>query len=170
MNDTVAESMTPKPWYKQFYPWMLISIPFLTVIGCIVTITIAITSPNALVKEDYYKEGLAINQDKRRLMQAQLLNLDGLLRGGKQRVAVTLRGDLENWPDILKLQLAHATRAEMDREVALLKVGSGQYEADWDQLPDGHWYFHLQPESSEWELQGRVRAEDVFQVRLANQN
>lgn len=170
MNVTVAEHMTPKPWYKQFYPWMLIAIPFLTVIGCIVTITIAVTSPNALVKENYYKDGLAINQDKRRLKQAQLLNLDGLLRGGDQRVTMTLQGDLEIWPDTLELQFAHATRAEMDRQVTLHVVGPGLYENDWTQLPDGHWYFHLLPESKEWELQGRIKAEGVFQVKLAKQN
>lgn len=170
MNVETAEQMSAKPWYKQFYPWMLISIPLLTMIAGIVTIIIALASPHALVKENYYKDGLAINQDKRRLKQAQALNLDGLLRGGNQRIAVTLQGDLEIWPDILKLQFAHATLAEMDRELTLEKVGSGKYESDWVQLPDGHWYYHLLPEKEDWELQGRVKVEGVFQVRLANQN
>ncbi len=161
--------MEPKPWYKQFYPWMLIGIPFLTVVGCVITIALAINSPNALVKDDYYKEGLAINADKHRQKQAGVLGLEGLLRGSDQRVSVSLQGKLAHWPDVLLLELAHATREEMDRSIMLNRTGAGQYEADWTQLPDGHWYYSLQPQSREWELQGRIRAEDVFQVRLGAQ-
>jgi len=40
-----------KPWYKQFWPWFLISIPLLTVIAGIITLIIALKNPDYLVVE-----------------------------------------------------------------------------------------------------------------------
>ena len=38
-----------KPWYRQFWPWLLISIPLLTVIAGIITLMIALKHPDQLV-------------------------------------------------------------------------------------------------------------------------
>lgn len=164
MNMTAAT-----PWYKQFYPWLIIAIPFLTVVGCIITITLAISSPNALVKDNYYKEGLAINRDIARLSQAEKLNLQGFLRGGRDQLSLNLQGDIKQWPDTLDMLFSHATREELDRRVILQKVAAGQYVSDWQQLPDGAWYYHLMPADKSWELRDRFTVSDVFQVRLSPQ-
>lgn len=169
MSATLTSTMTPKPWYKQFYPWMIIAIPFLTVVGCIITITLAITSPNALVKDNYYKEGLAFNQDKQRLSQAATLNMEGFLRGDRNKLSLTLKGDLQQWPETLELLVSHATREDLDRHVVLNKVAPGQYVSDWSQLRDGAWYYHLMPADQTWELRDRFIVSDVFQIRLSSQ-
>ena len=62
MQQTAAEKF--RPWYQQAWPWFLISLPASAVIGGIITLMLAVNSPNALVVDDYYKEGLAINQRK----------------------------------------------------------------------------------------------------------
>jgi len=163
------EMTASKPWYKQFYPWMIIAIPFLTVVGCIITITLAVTSPNALVKDNYYKEGLAINRDKERLSHAEKLNLQGFLRGDRHQLSLVLQGDLEQWPETLDMYFSHATREELDRNVIMHKIAAGQYASDWQQLPDGAWYYHLMPADKSWELRDRFFVSDVFQVRLSSQ-
>lgn len=67
------------PWYKQLWPWLLISLPASAVFGGIATFVLAVNSPNALVADDYYKQGLAINQQTERLRTAAELGLEGLL-------------------------------------------------------------------------------------------
>ena len=52
-----------KPWYRQFWPWFLMALPGAAVIGGITTVIVATIDRDGLVKDDYYKEGLAINRD-----------------------------------------------------------------------------------------------------------
>lgn len=40
------------PWYRQFWPWFIIAIPSLTVIGAFVTLWLALTHPESLVVDD----------------------------------------------------------------------------------------------------------------------
>jgi hypothetical protein len=80
------------PWYRQGWPWLLISLPASAVIGGIITIILAVQSPNALVVDDYYKEGLAINQEKQRLEAARNMALEGLLRSDGKGITLQLHG------------------------------------------------------------------------------
>ena len=65
MYDATMNENQP-PWYKQLWPWLLISLPASAVFGGIATFILAVNSPNALVADDYYKQGLAINQQTER--------------------------------------------------------------------------------------------------------
>lgn len=40
-----------EPWYRHRIVWLLIAIPGLTVIGCLLTIYLAISNPDTLVKD-----------------------------------------------------------------------------------------------------------------------
>ena len=40
------------PWYRQFWPWVLISIPLLTVIASGITLWLAISNPDYLVVDE----------------------------------------------------------------------------------------------------------------------
>jgi uncharacterized protein len=53
-------NQTERPWYRQFYPWMLIALPAAAVIGGFVTLYIAITHPDALVRRDCVRDGVTI--------------------------------------------------------------------------------------------------------------
>jgi hypothetical protein len=48
---------TQRPWYKQFYPWMLIVPPAAAVIGGFITLYLAITNPDVLVRKDCVRDG-----------------------------------------------------------------------------------------------------------------
>jgi len=39
----MTEQQTIKPWWKQLWPWLLISGPAIAMIGCIITIWLALT-------------------------------------------------------------------------------------------------------------------------------
>ncbi|RPI42555.1 MAG: hypothetical protein EHM59_17550, partial [Betaproteobacteria bacterium] len=56
-------SSTPiKPWYREPWPWLLMAAPAAAVLAGAVTLALAIQSYDGLVAEDYYKQGLAVNQ------------------------------------------------------------------------------------------------------------
>jgi hypothetical protein len=51
-----------KPWWKYPLVWMIIGGPLVVVVASIVTMVIAVRSPDPVVEEDYYRKGLNINQ------------------------------------------------------------------------------------------------------------
>jgi uncharacterized protein len=50
-------SENARPWYRQFWPWLLIIPPAGAVIGGMITLYLAITRPDTLVREDCVREG-----------------------------------------------------------------------------------------------------------------
>ena len=44
-----ASSEEQEPWFRNPWVWLLIAIPSLTVIGCLLTMYLAITNPHILV-------------------------------------------------------------------------------------------------------------------------
>lgn len=47
---------THEPWYRNHWVWLIIAIPSLTVAGCMVTIYLALTNPDYLVKDAVAEE------------------------------------------------------------------------------------------------------------------
>ena len=62
---TRANSTTQaiRPWYKEFYVWMVIAGPVSAVLACAVTAVFILQGPDAVVSENYYKEGLALAKE-----------------------------------------------------------------------------------------------------------
>ena len=69
-----------KPWYREPWPWFLMSLPATAVIAGLATVWIAVTSADGLVVGDYYKAGLAINQTLARDDTARALALTATLQ------------------------------------------------------------------------------------------
>ena len=78
-----------KPWYRQFWPWFLIAVPGSVVIASGFMIKLAFDSGDIVVRDDYYKEGLAINEYMARDQLATDLNIAGELE--LRREAILLR-------------------------------------------------------------------------------
>ncbi len=51
---------TAKPWYRQLWPWLLIIPPAAAVIGGGLTLYLAVTRPDALVRQDCVKDGVVM--------------------------------------------------------------------------------------------------------------
>lgn len=47
-----ASSNEQEPWFRNPWVWLIIAIPSLTVVGCLLTIYLAITNPHILVGDD----------------------------------------------------------------------------------------------------------------------
>lgn len=63
MKITTQTMPTIRPWYKEFYVWMVIAGPVSAVLACAVTAAYILQGPDAVVSENYYKEGLALAKE-----------------------------------------------------------------------------------------------------------
>lgn len=145
-----------KPWYREPWPWFLMSLPATAVIAGLVTVWIAATSADGLVAGDYYKAGLAINQTLARDDTARTLALAATMRRENDSLTLSLAGHLKTYPDQLTITLAHPTRQGMDQTLQLSHAGNGHYRALFAAMPDGKWHATLTDTASTWRLSGVV--------------
>lgn len=145
---------TSKPWYREPWPWFLISLPATAVIAGLTTVWIAYRSADGLVVGDYYKEGLAINQTLARDDAARTLALVATLKTEDGTLTLTLAGHLKAYPEQLTLNLAHPTHQGMDQTLALHHAGAGRYRAAMPTMPSGKWHAQLTDTRSSWRLSG----------------
>ena len=143
-----------KPWYREPWPWFLISLPAAAVIAGLATVWIAFSSADGLVVGDYYKAGLAVNQTLARDDAAHALALVATLQGEEGALMVTLTGRLPAFPDQLTLTLVHPTRQGMDQTLVLRHAGGGRYRAAMPAMPPGKWHAQLADTASTWRLSG----------------
>jgi uncharacterized protein len=51
---------TPRPWYRQLWPWLLMLPPAVAVVGGAVTYYLAVTRPDVLVRQDCVQDGVTM--------------------------------------------------------------------------------------------------------------
>ena len=63
---------TPKPWYRHVWPWLLIIPPAAAVIGGSITLYLAVTRPDTLIRKDCIKDGVTMvcGEDAQQLLEA----------------------------------------------------------------------------------------------------
>lgn len=155
------------PWYRQFWPWFIIALPFTAVVASIATLIIAARDPDGLVVDDYYKQGLAINQTLERDRQAQALGLSGLVRVDGARLVMTLSGLPANADgQDFELRLIHPTRPHLDRSIALARDGVNQWSAVLDSIAPGRWHVQLESPRGNWRIAGRLALPEQQQALL----
>lgn len=50
------------PWWKYGHMWLVVAGPVVVVVASLVTLYLAVARPDPLVSEDYYRQGIEINQ------------------------------------------------------------------------------------------------------------
>lgn len=143
-----------KPWYREPWPWLLMSLPAAAVIAGLVTVWIAARSADGMVVGDYYKAGLAINQTLARDEAARAMGLVATLSGDADTLSLSLEGRLTRYPETLTLTFAHPTRQGEDQRVTLIHAGNGRYRAAMPTLADGKWIVQLSDDAGAWRLPG----------------
>lgn len=115
--------MDTLPWYRQPWPWFLIALPAVAVVGSIAAAVLAWRTGDEVVETDYYKRGLAINQELARRERAAQLGLtveiavDGL--HAEDRVALRVAGR-QPLPADATLQLRVLTSGHREAEHLLV--------------------------------------------------
>lgn len=147
------------PWYREPWPWLLMAGPVIVIIAGMATLWLAVSSSDGLVVDDYYKQGMAINQTLQRDALAARRSYRAEARFAADGPGVTVQmgaADGEVLPDTLQLRIVHPTRAGHDGLVLLRHRGNGRYEGVRPSLSEGRWQLLLEDQPAAWRLTGAV--------------
>lgn len=132
------------PWYRQAWPWFLISLPATAVVAGSFTFYLAAKGWDGPVAKDYYKQGLAINEELSRSTMAKDLGVaaglwfSGLATGDRVRVELQASQPLPA-EAALRVRLIHPGRRDADRLAVLARTDvaadgrSAVYAGEWQQ-------------------------------------
>lgn len=157
-----------EPWYKQFWPWFIISLPATAVIASMITIKIAVDSDDGLVVDNYYKKGLAVNKDLSRERLAKTLGLAANIDvdADTGQLHLLLLGELSDPPKLLRLDLIHPTKPGRDISLQLTAAGDGNYHSRLAGAEPAKWRVTLTPENGEWKISGRLKLPQKNTARI----
>jgi hypothetical protein len=125
--------------------------PAAVIVAGFFTLALAFRTEDGLVADDYYKQGLAINQVLRRSERARELNLKAVASFSGSRVRVMLDGDA---PPELRLRLVHPGRAGRDQSVVLHASVRGAYEGSFAPTGGEIRRLVIEDAGSTWRLDG----------------
>ena len=157
-----------KPWYKQFWPWFLISLPLSVVIASMYTINLAIQTNDGLVSDDYYKKGLAIHKDADSSAKAVSLGIAGNFSYDSDTGAVAFELDKEIGQKLtgVSLMVAHPTVANQDQSVRLTPLDGRRFSGRVEPLNPANWHVEVRSEDKSWRIKGRLPVPTDKPVRL----
>lgn len=149
------EATSSRPWYREPWVWFIIAGPAAVVVAGIYTGWLAMHGSDAVVVDDYYKRGQAINQDLRRDRAAAALGLAMKLRydAAANRLEGEVRAGEQPWNGMARLYLAHATRPERDLNF-LVPVQAGRFALPLPGLERARWQVVFEGEARDWRLTG----------------
>ncbi len=161
-----ASSMN-RPWYKEPYVWMLIGIPLSSVIFGAFFITKAMTTKDTLVRDNYYKDGLAINQEMKWDQEAKNLGLHFEVSvNGNTATAKQLMSRLDA-PTIIQLKFSHPTLKDKDLDVLLQRGEDNKtFTGFIDDFAPSRYYLQLESPEQSWRIRQEVFLESGRTLNL----
>ncbi len=143
-----APPPSPLKWYRFFWPWFIVVLLGTTVVSGIWTAIIAFQNADPLVRDDYYREGVAINRRLSGEKLARRLGVHATLRIVGESVSVEIDSGGPDQLEGVLLQLSHATLQQRDREVLLRRGDFGSFEGVVAGLSTGRFYATLRPDGA----------------------
>lgn len=150
--------MNPTPWYKQFWPWFVIAIPVSSMIVGVIQISFALNSPNDMVVDNYYKEGLGINKviGKRNLATELNISASIVVDNTTGEVILTTKNAQEQ---ILTLNFYNSAISDKDFNIKLSRIADNQYRGSLDKSISGIWNLYLESAVG-WQISARLNLTD----------
>lgn len=146
-----------RPWYKEPYVWMLICIPLSSMIMGAVIITKAVTTKDTLVRDNYYKDGLAYNQEMQWDKKAQNLGLRYELEINGNTAQLRQVMSRLDAPSMIQLKLSHPTLKEKDLDVLLQRqTDNRSFTGYIDDFTPGRFYLQLEAPEQQWRIRKEI--------------
>lgn len=143
---TVENQADTAPWYKHPWLWFIIFVPVFTVVLSFSLLYVAVVNKDPDVRDDWYKDKKAINQNLSRDNLAIALKLQGEVSFKEQEVEVTVSslGALPEGalPPELDLVLSHPTDQKRDIHTEL-NLNGNRYIGKMAVQPTGRYYLEL---------------------------
>ncbi len=156
-----------QPWYKDRWPWILMAGPAVVIVAGVITLWYAVTSNDGLVTDDYYKQGLTVNQRLHRdhLAGDMGLHADVMRSGLNVRMLLGAEKDAQ-LPQSIVLKLAHPTRAGQDQLVQMTEEARGFFNGKLSGDIAGRWLVSIEDPAGQWRLQGEWLVDSEDPLRL----
>jgi len=156
---------TSKPWYREFWVWLVLSPLILVVAVSAVMVSIAVRHADDTVSDTYYKDSrmyhFTADQDER----AKALGLAAMVQFERadNTLVLELNGLNGEYPQRLLLTLSHPVEEDLDRHILLEQLSTGRYAGTVPGELRHRWYLRLMPElnpqqyqKAEWRLKGEI--------------
>lgn len=153
-------------WYKQFWPWFLITIPAISFMLGGMMLYLATSGQDTLVSDDYYKEGKAINVDLGKIEQARTLGLAADLRAFENKVVLTFTKNSPPDNSAIKLSFFHTTIAEQDFSIMLIKSPKGEYVGELPKDASGRWRITVSAFDESWKMQRKIALPNSSSIQI----
>lgn len=144
-----------EPWYTHRWPWFLMLGPATVLVGGAFVSWLAIGHPDALVVDDYYKQGKAINRDLRRDRAATALGLslraEYDARTGRLQGRLAARGNMAPATPFA-IYLAHPTSPQRDLHLLVRPAADGAFTVSLPALERTHWQVVVEGGLRDWRL------------------
>ena len=144
------------PWYTERWPWLLMLGPAIVLVGGACLGYLAVRHEDAMVVDDYYKQGKAINQDLRRDRVATAMRLSfsarydpalGVIEGAIGSAGTGLAKPF-------RIHLAHATIPSKDILLEVRPDAAGSYRVALPLFEGGRWRVVVEGQARDWRLAG----------------
>lgn len=153
MSNSIPVSIE-KPWYRQFWPWFIMALPASAVVAGISTVIIAVKNQDSLVRDDWYKEGKAINLNMARDNAAGQLGIVADIKidalTGEVTAGLQHKDTSASLPAQLLLVFTHPTRAEADQSIVMQRHADGRYHGLLQRALQGR--FDIELGDTQWRL------------------
>lgn len=161
---------TVSPWYRERWPWLLMLGPFLVIVAGFITAWLAVRSSDGLVDDDYYKQGLAVNQRIHRDREALERGIEAdliLSPDGRELMALLREKHERAIPPALAVRLSHPTVSGRDVILNLALGPDGSYRTALPAPLTGRWLTSVEDASLRWRLVGDWQPETMSALHLA---
>lgn len=164
-----------RPWYQQFWPWFVISIPAAAVVAGLTTLWIAVHNSDSLVLDA--DTGVQAAAERQILAErlATEMDLAALLdiNPATGAIAVVMRsGHFDEMPATLELELSHPAFADRDKFITLNRAlpdadGNPVWSGHLVTIPGGRWYVVLKSGDA-WRLTAEWHGESQLMLLPAS--
>lgn len=151
-----------QPWYRHPWVWLIIAIPGTSVLVGVFLITAALNTPRDLVRDDYYRAGVAINQDLSARRHAETLGVQAVLQDhGPDNLLLRIEAGsgvtVEAPGALLEAQLQHPTLADRDVTLRMEPVAHGRWAVALPRF-EGTRILQVTHPTAGWALREEVRS------------
>jgi hypothetical protein len=155
-------------WYRQFWPWFLIALPSVAVVACFISLSIAMRHSDSSVRDDYSKQGFAIQPSRAAANEAARLHLTAaLIIAADGRIDLDLRGESMPIPPTLNLEFIHPLDRQHDIAVVLNGDTKGHFQGYIPNALKGRWLIELQQPGQHWQLRTTIDRQPQRDLQVA---
>ncbi|MFQ3230274.1 MAG: hypothetical protein ACI9DO_001646 [Reinekea sp.] len=149
------------PWYKQFWPWFILSPLIIVIFAGFWMLYTAIVTNDGVIIDNFYKDGLGIEVRTEQDSVARDLGLKGDLRWAGQDLQLSLSGVMTGYPDQLSFLVVYPTKSSRDIKVILEHQGAGLYSGQMTEKTSGTRQLQLEPVTESGDSMWRLHAKAV---------